>query len=354
MKRQISYRTDDRRPSKAIAQQQPPPNLRHKYTDDDLEKYFDRIHLPHRRRVHSVTHLFPTEKLSFLTLLQKHHLTKCPWENLAQHYSWHHTIHLSPTHLFHKVVKNEGRGGYCMEINYFFHLILYSLDFDVYMCGSRIYRSNQGIFGGWTHVINLVTIDGIKYLLDGGYGGAGPSRPMPLLEGEIQGQIAPAEMRLIYEPLPQNLNQAQKFWIYQHRFNEDADWTTCYCFADLEFTPQDLVGLNLEPATNRHTFFTHKVVAVRFSTEGEVNGPQGPGSPGEAALEGEIDGSVTLNHDVVKWRRRGEKVVEWQLRSEEDRIQALEMYFGIVLDAEERAGVVGTAAMIGARAMELD
>ncbi|KAK4502954.1 hypothetical protein PRZ48_006381 [Zasmidium cellare] len=327
------------------------PQPRHKYTDDDLETYFNRIQLPHRKRVHSVTHLSIPQKLSFLTTLQKHHLVKCPWENLTQHYSWHHTIHISPSHLFAKVVHNEGRGGYCMEINYFFHLILYALDFDVYMCGSRIYRANLGAFGGWTHVVNIVTIDGTKYLLDGGLGAAGPHIPMPLHDSLTQTHIAPAQMRLIYAPLPQNLNQEHKFWIFQHRYDEHGEWKPQYCFPDLEFTPQDLVGMNLEPGTNRHTFFTHKVVAVRFTTSLEINGPSGPGSPSEASLEGEIDGTLVLNHDVVKWRRRGEKVLEWWLKSEEERVQALEMYFGVVLDREEREGVLGTAAMIGARGM---
>ncbi|EME45804.1 hypothetical protein DOTSEDRAFT_79667 [Dothistroma septosporum NZE10] len=325
--------------------------IRHRYSHDELEEYFNRISLPYTRRVHSVAHLSDAEKLDFLHLLQKHQLCKVPWENLIQHYSFHHVVHIAPSHLFRKIVRNPGRGGYCMEVNYFYHLILYSLGFDVYVCGARIYSPSTDTYGGWTHCVNLVTIGGQKYLLDGGFGGNGPSCPVPLEENVVLEQVAPAEMRLIHEPIRENLNQSQKLWIFQHRYSSSSDWVTCYSFPDLEFTPADLTAMNLAPSSSRHSFFTHKVVAVRFSTSAEINGPQGPGSPNEAALASPVDGAITLNHDVLKWRRRGQKVVEWTLKSEEERVQALEMYFGIEVGEEDVRAIEGTAAEVGARAM---
>ncbi|KAK0937992.1 hypothetical protein LTR29_010440 [Friedmanniomyces endolithicus] len=324
---------------------------RHRYTPNQLHQYFDRISLPTRHRTPDVSHLSPTDKLAYLNLLQKYQLAKVPWENLTQHYSWHRTINVHPAHLFTKIVLSPGRGGYCMEANHFFHTVLLSLGFDVYMAGARIHRG-EGMYGGWTHVVNLVTIDVTKYLLDGGFGPQGPSRPLAVREGEVGRQVAPAEMRVVFEAIPQMLDRTQRVWIYQHRYEEGKEWVPMYCFTELEFIETDVVAMNFAPWLNPQTFFTHKVVAVRFTTDRESD--ECPGSPGEEALEGEIDGSLTLNQSVLKWRRRGRKVMEVQFSTDEERQAALEEYFGIVLAEEDRQVIKGTAAEVGGKGMGND
>ncbi|CAK1365155.1 unnamed protein product [Cercospora beticola] len=338
---------------------------RYIFSNKELEVYFDRICLPEHKRVYDVTGLSNDDQLEFLHLLQKHQLVKVPWENLTQHYSWHKVINCKPKHLFRKIVRQPGRGGYCMEANLFFHHILLSLKFDVYMCGSRIFHAKPQTYGGFTHVVNLVTIAGTKYLLDGGFGAQGPSRPMPLHHREVLTQIYPAQMRLIFDTIPQNLNSSHKVWQYQFRYSSPSPrsspatspdrrqepWQTMYCFPDIEFLPADIEAMNLEPWLSPHTFLTHKVVAVRFTTALERNGTKGPASPYETELEGEIDGAIVLNHDVLKWRRRGQKVAEIPFRCEADRVEALGMYFGITLSEEDLEGIKGTAAEIGAGAL---
>lgn len=239
-----------------------------------------------------------------------------------------------------------------MEVNYFYHLILYGLGFDVYMAGSRIFKVDH--YGGWTHVVNIVTIGNVRYLLDGGFGGQGPPRPLKLECGPVSAQIAPAQMRLLHQNIAQNLNARQKVWIYEYRYNETSEWSPMYCFSDLEFTPADIESMNFAPSTSRHTFFTHKVVAARFTTERELDDGNLPGSPSEAALEGEIDGSITINHDNLKWRRRGEKVVHFAFHADDDRVRALRKYFGITLADEDREAIINTTAMIGVKAMVVD
>ncbi|KAK1060799.1 hypothetical protein LTR74_011608 [Friedmanniomyces endolithicus] len=324
---------------------------RHRYTSDQLNQYFDRISLPTRHRTLNISNLSSPDKITYLNLLQKHQLAKVPWENLTQHYSWHRTINVHPAHLFTKIVLSPGRGGYCMEANHFFHTVLLSLGFDVYMVGARIHRG-EGMYGGWTHVVNLVTIDGTKYLLDGGFGSQGPSRPLAVREGEVGIQVAPAEMRVVSEAIPQMLDRTQRVWVYQHRYEEGKEWVPMYCFTELEFIETDIVAMNFAPWLNPQTFFTHKVVAVRFTTDREPD--ECPGSPGEEALEGEIDGSLTLNQSVLKWRRRGRKVVEVQFLNDEERQNALEQYFGIVLAEEDRQAIKGTAAEVGGKGMGND
>ena len=327
---------------------------RYTYIKEELERYFDRICMPKSRRVYNVSTLSDDEKLSFLNLLQKHHLVKVPWENLTQHYSWHATVHLEPKHLFRKIVENSGRGGYCMEVNYFYHLILYSLSFAAHMVGSRIYSPTTGIYGGWTHIVNIVTIAGKRHLLDGGYGPQGPPRALALDHGVPTVQILPAQMRVIHDNIPNNLDPSQKVWIYQYRHHEDGEWTPGYCFTDLEFTPADVESMNFAPSSSRRSFFTHKVVANRFTTASEVDDNGFPGSPSEKALRAEIDGALTLNHDVLKWRRSGKKVLELPFKTDNKRVVALQKYFGITLAEEDRVAIQNTAAMIGVKAMGVD
>lgn len=219
------------------------------------------------------------------------------------------------------------------------------------MAGARIHSSG-GHYGGWTHVVNIITIDEKKYMVDGGFGPQGPSRPIRLLHDEETTQISPAQMRLLHEPIADNLDQSQKLWIYQYRYDENSSWAPMYCFVDFEFTPADIEAMNFAPWLSKSSFFTHKVVAVRFTTASEVDDE--PGSATEEALRGEIDGSVTINQEVLKWRRGGEKAVEIRFESDEQRVEALEKFFGIVLTDEDREAIVGTAAMVGGKAMGAD
>ena len=189
--------------------------------------------------------------------------------------------------------------------------------------------------------------------MDGGYGGSGPSHPLPLEHGAVRTQISPAESRLVFEPIPQNLNQTYKVWIYQHRFDKDSPWTTHYCFVDFEFIPEDVESMNFAPWLNPHSFFTHKVVANRFTTDRETD-QASPDSASEEALGGEIDGAITLNHDELKWRRHGKKVVHIPFRTEDDRLAAIQKYFGITLSPDDAEGIEGTAAAIGAAALDDD
>jgi arylamine N-acetyltransferase len=330
-----------------------------RFTKDQLSLYFNRICLPESKRIYSVGSLSDADQLSYLHLLQKHHLVKVPWENLTQHYSWHHVVDVNPNHLFNKIVlpdpagENANRGGYCMEVNQFQHNVLYSLGFDNHMVGSRICRINSDkthFYGGWTHLVNMIKIGGAKYMVDGGFGPHGPPRPIRLQHDEPESHVGPAEMRLLHAPIDQNADSDQKVWIDQYRYDQEIAWAPMYCFVELEFTPEDIYSMNHAPWLSRHTFFTHKVVAVRFTTDKEVDGDEMPGTPGEVALEGEIDGSLTINHDVLKWRRKGKKVLELPFVKEEDRLLALEKYFGIRLGEQDRLGIRGTAAEMGSRA----
>lgn len=131
------------------------------YTRAQLDAFFTHISLPSSKRIYDISSpsLTPNEQLRYLTLLQKLTLVTVPFENLSIHYSKSHEVPLDANVLWEKVVgrmrqqgersskRRGGRGGYCMENNRFFGVILHSLGFDVYAAGARV-KSPDG-FGGW-------------------------------------------------------------------------------------------------------------------------------------------------------------------------------------------------------------
>ena len=377
---------------------------RPRYTEGELQRYFARVCLPAERRLLSrdVQGLPAAEKLAHLALLMKHQVIRVPFENLTLHYSWHRTIDVSPRHLYRKIVGEErshpnrksreraeidaeatlfwgssgaGRGGYCMEVNSFFHTVLLSLGYDVYMAGARVYQRETGTYGGFSHCVNIVTLGrDARYVVDVGFGSNGPVRPIPLpppaalgLAGELLGppeehpHISPASVRLLHEPIPQQTNQDCRVWIYQHRPDPAADWVPMYCFVDIEFLLEDIRGMNFQPWRSPRSFFTRKILMTRFTTDKEAEveaeesgdagagsgGGGGPGSPDESAITGaEIDGIITLFENTLKWRRRGDLRLELKFENEQQRVDALRGYFGIELDEEDRDAIRGTVAEI--------
>lgn len=316
---------------------------RYAFTPEMLEQYFDRIAIPKTRRVHDVSNLTDLEQMDYLKLILKHHLVRIPFENLVQHYSWHRVIDVAPLHIFRKVVDQPGRGGYCMEANNFLHSALYSLGFDCYLGAGRVWNAPESRWTGWSHLVNLVTIAGSKYLCDVGFGSNEPTVPILLRHEETAQQIGSARSKLVYQRLDQYLSDS-KAWVYMFRTDDNADWMALYCFTETEILPSDIAGLNYSPWLSPYIHFTQKVVCVRQTTEREVDDP-GLAS-GEAIDQGELDGSLIIDHDKFKWRRHGETVLSRDLASEEDRLDVLRRYFGIDLDIEDQQAIVGTVAAI--------
>lgn len=314
-----------------------------------LERYFDRIALPQAQRLFSVSDVSDEQKLRYLGTLQRHHLVKVPFENLSLHYSWHRTVDVSPLVLFNKIVGQPGKGGYCMEVNSLLHVMLFSLGYDVFMAGARVYLPGRQRFGGFSHCVNIITIAGVSYMVDVGFGANGPISPLPLQSGYEHAHLAASRMRCVYDSIPQNLNKNSKVWIYQHQVDTGADWIPQYCFVDFEFLPEDIRGMNLTPQKLPSAWFHQRVVVIRFTTAKETDDGDGPQSADEAAVSsGELDGVLILDHDKLKWRRGGVTATEARLGSDQDRVSNLGRYFGISIAPEDQEAIRGAVGEIRA------
>jgi arylamine N-acetyltransferase len=105
-----------------------------------MSQYLDHINLPQEKRNSPLA-------LDFLTELVMRQLAKVPFESLTLHYSKHHLLSLEPEDLFEKVV-TRNMGGYCMENNTFFGVVLRSLGFKLISTGARVNIPTRGRSGG--------------------------------------------------------------------------------------------------------------------------------------------------------------------------------------------------------------
>ena len=178
-------------------------------------------------------------------------------------------------------------------------------------------------------MLNIVAINGDRYVLDVGFGANGPTKPLLLAENQVQINVGEQEMRLLHGSIPDFTKSDQKVWIYQVRHSSDQPWLPTYAFTDLEFTPRDFTMMNFFMSTHRTSWFTYLLVCVRMILE-----------------DGEIVGDVTLFGNEVKKRVRGRSEVLALCGSEEERVKALEEFLGIKLSPAERNGIHGMMSQI--------
>ena len=111
------------------------------------------------------------------------HIMTVPYETLdCCDYMRH--VCFAPPWLFQKFVI-ERRGGYCFEINGFFMAILKALGYDCYPISGRL-LFGRTVYSAMSHRTTVVTIDGVRYLCDVGYGAGCAEGPVEIDNPEIQ------------------------------------------------------------------------------------------------------------------------------------------------------------------------
>jgi Arylamine N-acetyltransferase len=86
----------------------------------------------------------------------------------------------------HKLL-HEGRGGYCYELNRVFLALLSTLGYDARGITGRVMMGEaEGTVTARTHLLSLVTIGGVRYTVDVGFGGMVPTAPLRLDRDDAQ------------------------------------------------------------------------------------------------------------------------------------------------------------------------
>ena len=177
-------------------------------------------------------------------------------------------------------------------------------------------------------MINIVTVDSQRYLVDVGFGIGGATAPIPLTANYTSLNVPPQRMRLLHQPIPDFADQSILMWCYQYcNKPDDATpiWTPAYCFSEMEFLPSDFAVINHFITTHPSSFWLRIMVATKRMMD----------------ERGEMVGEVTLLGKEVKKRFGGKTEIVATLESEEERIDALDRYLGITLTDAERRGIKG-------------
>ena len=169
----------------------------------------------------------PPPTLETLRKLQWRHTGAFTFENLA-------TVTGAPVLIdlasIEQKVLHSGRGGYCYELNHLFFALLLELGFDVRAISGRVVMNQpEGAWTARTHRLSLVTLDGVRYVTDVGFGGMVPTAPL-MLDTEAE-QATPHEPYRI-EKQPDG---------YMLRANVGGEWRPMYLFdlqrqEDIDYT----------------------------------------------------------------------------------------------------------------------
>ncbi|KAJ5724891.1 hypothetical protein N7493_006619 [Penicillium malachiteum] len=109
-----------------------------------------------------------------------------------------------------------------------------------------------------------------RYHLGAAFGGDGPTKPMPLVSGQISQNLGPQEIRLLHENISNQTRPDQKLWIYQYRNGSEKKWGSLYSFAELEFFQDDFEVIN--HFASWETFIAGTMIIVKFIRGDETNG----------------------------------------------------------------------------------
>jgi N-hydroxyarylamine O-acetyltransferase len=158
----------------------------------------------------------PAPTLDTLRQLQLRHTGAFPFENLTTLSGEPVLIDLAS---IEQKVLHQGRGGYCYELNYLYLVLLQELGFDARGITGRVVMGQpEGAWTARTHRLSLVTVDGVRYISDVGFGGMVPTAPL-LLD-------SPAEQATPHEPyrIEQHVDG------YTLRAKVGEEWRAMYIF----------------------------------------------------------------------------------------------------------------------------
>ena len=219
------------------------------------------------------------------------HQRTVPFENLDV-YDALADISLGIPDLYDKIVLRR-RGGYCFELNAAFSALLTSLGYSCYPVAVRVVQ-NFSCFMPLTHRATIVTIGGVRFFCDVGFGG--PSPQGALLLDETGAQSSGTNTFVITKSVRGTIINLLA----------EGNMDPVLTFSEAPVDPVDFLALNEYSSKNKNSMFRN-IRLCNLVTE---------------------TGCVTLSDDVLKIHSEN-SVTEKTLKTETELRAALKEYFGI-------------------------
>jgi N-hydroxyarylamine O-acetyltransferase len=138
----------------------------------DLRAYLHRI---------GVDRMPSRADLPTLQALSLRHPCAIPFENLDP--LLRRAVRLDIASIQEKLVRG-GRGGWCFEHNLLLGTALAAIGYEVTGLSARVvWNVAPGVVRGRSHMVLHLTLDGVSYIVDVGFGGSTPTAPLKLVEG---------------------------------------------------------------------------------------------------------------------------------------------------------------------------
>ncbi|WP_166219891.1 arylamine N-acetyltransferase family protein [Pseudomonas atagonensis] len=169
----------------------------------------------------------PAPTLETLRQLQLRHTGAFVFENLSTISGMAVPIDLAS---IEQKVLHDGRGGYCYELNKLFFTLLLELGFDAKAISGRVVMNQpEGTWTARTHRLSLVTLDGVRYITDVGFGGMVPTAPL-ILDTDAEQQTPHEPYRIEkqtdgYMLRARVAGEWRSMYLFDLQRQEDIDYT---------------------------------------------------------------------------------------------------------------------------------
>jgi N-hydroxyarylamine O-acetyltransferase len=249
----------------------------------DSAKYLERIGMQPIKKADKET----------LDALVAAHQRNVPFENLDIYDLDVNHLSLYIENLYDKIVLQR-RGGYCFETNAAFMALLTSLGYDCYAVGVRIVINLEKLSMPISHRATVVTVDGVRYFCDVGFGGPSPQGAVML---DYTGEQLSGSNVFIVE------KAGNGYEIYRI---VDGVKEREMIFDDIPVDPVDFLAPNEYQSRSKNSFFKFARIC-NLVTE---------------------TGSITLGGNILKIHSNG-GTVEKTLETEGELRGALKEHYGI-------------------------
>jgi len=215
----------------------------------ELNKYLNRLNIAK-----------PETTAEGLAQLQQTQLRTIAFENI---YPLRNILpDLEPSAISKKIL-DEGRGGYCLELNGLLGLALTELGFRFEPVLARV-RMGRAEGGPRAHLAFLVDIEDDLWLVDAGFGGPCPRRPLLVCNDQIQ--LQDQDMFRI------RTDRASSEMVVEKR--QDGDWFALYGFDRTKVQRCDLEAANVVCSTwsrSRLAPFPDNLLMCRNTEQGRIH-----------------------------------------------------------------------------------
>lgn len=197
------------------------------------------------------------------TVLEKTAKT-IPFENLC--IIENRSKEITKENLISKILE-QNEGGLCYELNTILYLFLTENHFNPILVRGVPYNhmEQQWTATGNTHVLNLITHDGQVYVIDTGFGGNLPLKPVPLSGESVASSNG--EFRVDREE-----SEHGDYILYMKLNRKDEDWKIGYAFNSKDKVHQITDLNNVQKIIIEHpeSAFNKKPLITKITDNGNI------------------------------------------------------------------------------------